>query len=200
MNNTTTTPSKLTDQIVAFCREIDPTAEPEYIDVTPSPNGMVKECFETTDAHVAVNGGTVQHGWIIWETPGILLDAEFHAVWCDSNGQLIDVTPKEDGETRILFLPDSKRVWKRELVPNIRKIIRDSPALRRHLAFADLAHRIRKKHFMNGRLDAKAASRDLAVALAREQHLPGRSVSRVGRNDPCPCGSERKFKKCCGQA
>jgi len=21
---------------------------------------------------------------------------------------------------------------------------------------------------------------------------------RVGRNDPCPCGSERKFKKCCG--
>lgn len=20
---------------------------------------------------------------------------------------------------------------------------------------------------------------------------------KVGRNDPCPCGSERKFKKCC---
>jgi hypothetical protein len=23
---------------------------------------------------------------------------------------------------------------------------------------------------------------------------------RVGRNDPCPCGSGKKFKKCCGQA
>lgn len=21
---------------------------------------------------------------------------------------------------------------------------------------------------------------------------------RVGRNDPCPCGSGRKYKKCCG--
>jgi hypothetical protein len=21
---------------------------------------------------------------------------------------------------------------------------------------------------------------------------------RVGRNDPCPCGSQKKFKKCCG--
>ncbi|MFM4709357.1 SEC-C metal-binding domain-containing protein [Aeromonas caviae] len=21
---------------------------------------------------------------------------------------------------------------------------------------------------------------------------------RVGRNDPCPCGSGKKFKKCCG--
>jgi hypothetical protein len=26
-----------------------------------------------------------------------------------------------------------------------------------------------------------------------------RSEPRVGRNDPCPCGSGRKFKKCCGQ-
>ncbi len=25
-----------------------------------------------------------------------------------------------------------------------------------------------------------------------------RTVSRVGRNDPCPCGSGKKFKKCCG--
>ena len=22
---------------------------------------------------------------------------------------------------------------------------------------------------------------------------------KVGRNDPCPCGSGKKFKKCCGQ-
>lgn len=21
---------------------------------------------------------------------------------------------------------------------------------------------------------------------------------KVGRNDPCPCGSQKKFKKCCG--
>lgn len=24
------------------------------------------------------------------------------------------------------------------------------------------------------------------------------SVAKVGRNDPCPCGSGKKFKKCCG--
>ena len=36
---------------------------------------------------------------------------------------------------------------------------------------------------------------------------PGRSVGggssegqqRVGRNDPCPCGSGKKFKKCCAR-
>jgi len=25
-----------------------------------------------------------------------------------------------------------------------------------------------------------------------------RSEAKVGRNDPCPCGSGKKFKKCCG--
>jgi len=27
-----------------------------------------------------------------------------------------------------------------------------------------------------------------------------RDVPKVGRNDPCPCGSGRKYKKCCGKA
>jgi SEC-C motif-containing protein len=25
-----------------------------------------------------------------------------------------------------------------------------------------------------------------------------RTEPKIGRNDPCPCGSSRKFKKCCG--
>jgi uncharacterized protein len=27
---------------------------------------------------------------------------------------------------------------------------------------------------------------------------PRRTVSKVGRNEPCPCGSGKKYKKCCG--
>jgi len=26
-----------------------------------------------------------------------------------------------------------------------------------------------------------------------------RDAGTVGRNDPCPCGSGKKYKKCCGQ-
>jgi len=36
-------------------------------------------------------------------------------------------------------------------------------------------------------------------ASQRKSFVAGmRSVSRPGRNDPCPCGSGKKFKKCCG--
>ena len=27
-----------------------------------------------------------------------------------------------------------------------------------------------------------------------------KSAPKIGRNDPCPCGSGKKYKKCCGKA
>jgi hypothetical protein len=27
---------------------------------------------------------------------------------------------------------------------------------------------------------------------------PGKGTRRIGRNDPCPCGSGKKYKRCCG--
>jgi preprotein translocase subunit SecA len=33
-----------------------------------------------------------------------------------------------------------------------------------------------------------------------EAPKPVRTGAKIGRNDPCPCGSGKKYKKCCGQA
>jgi len=38
--------------------------------------------------------------------------------------------------------------------------------------------------------------RERSLALAEASTSPGRAV---GRNDPCPCGSGKKFKACCGR-
>jgi len=45
-----------------------------------------------------------------------------------------------------------------------------------------------------------------AFDAATEGRRPGerqgpivREVAKVGRNEPCPCGSEKKYKKCCGK-
>ena len=37
----------------------------------------------------------------------------------------------------------------------------------------------------------------LRDALSRRLVREPRRVAKIGRNDPCPCGSGRKFKKCC---
>ena len=39
-----------------------------------------------------------------------------------------------------------------------------------------------------------------AVGVARDQQQPELSPGKVGRNSPCPCGSGKKFKRCCGQS
>ena len=45
--------------------------------------------------------------------------------------------------------------------------------------------------------DSSAEAYDAAQQATRTVVAP-RSVSKVGRNDPCPCGSGMKHKKCCG--
>ena len=42
-----------------------------------------------------------------------------------------------------------------------------------------------------------AAAAVAAGGGARGAARPGRT-GKVGRNDPCPCGSGKKYKKCCG--
>ena len=39
-----------------------------------------------------------------------------------------------------------------------------------------------------------------AYACATFAPKPRRNVSKTGRNDPCPCGSGKKYKRCCGGA
>jgi uncharacterized protein YchJ len=52
--------------------------------------------------------------------------------------------------------------------------------------------------------EPRAPAQPAATARSRSTphttHLAsGLAASKVGRNHPCPCGSNRKFKKCCGR-
>jgi len=38
-----------------------------------------------------------------------------------------------------------------------------------------------------------------AAAEAQVKAKPVRTGPKVGRNDPCPCGSGKKYKQCCGK-
>jgi uncharacterized protein len=51
--------------------------------------------------------------------------------------------------------------------------------------------------FMAKELRAKRPPANV-MSWVREQERSNRRVGRPGRNDPCPCGSGRKYKKCCG--
>jgi len=48
-----------------------------------------------------------------------------------------------------------------------------------------------------GVADSSAQAYEAAQQATRTVVAP-RSVTKIGRNDPCPCGSGKKYKKCCG--
>jgi len=41
--------------------------------------------------------------------------------------------------------------------------------------------------------------RDLDLFMARKETASATTTKQANRNDPCPCGSGKKYKKCCGQ-
>lgn len=65
---------------------------------------------------------------------------------------------------------------------------RNDELLQSMLAGAARAYR----YFREGRIA-------YAQAAARPEPYE-RAGPKVGRNDPCPCGSGRKYKRCCGAA
>ncbi len=83
--------------------------------------------------------------------------------------------------------------------------------------FLDMSNRIKGETVRNLFLVRIAAANDLEeLAPSREQDMQlshgdsgggdsrpktvRRQTEKIGRNDPCPCGSGKKYKKCCGKA
>ena len=52
------------------------------------------------------------------------------------------------------------------------------------------------RYFKAGRLAQAPAT----VARSRGPEPYERESPKIGRNDPCPCGSGKKYKKCCGRS
>jgi hypothetical protein len=173
-------PSEITPEVIRFCRQLDPSREPALVPVRPAPGAIPGNDYASLKSHVARFGGGIQFGWIIWENPGWFLEAEFHGVWVSPEGALIDITPRLDRATVLLFLPDSRRTFQGEVIPNRFLALSQSP---------DVLAVVR-----NAEWHANLRS-EVATQSRRARVVPG----SAGRNDPCPCGSGLKYKKCCGK-
>jgi SEC-C motif len=195
--NKTTTPAVISEEIASLCRKLDANQEPRYIPVKPWNGGRIDNCFYNVEDKIAADGGLVQYGWTIWEKRGLLIEAEFHAVWVSPAGDWIDITKKPDGEHQILFLPDSNRVWQREMVDNVRVPLVDNKYTRQLVETSEAQFRLRKKYW-----DPESGISRIPLSEAQPLMPSSRPTvtnrAKIGRNQPCYCGSGKKYKKCHG--
>jgi len=198
-----TTPISINEDVIGFCNKINPSSKPFFVGVIPNDDAEYQECFKNVQKHIQEFGGKIQQGWTIWEIPQKFIEAEFHAILIDKNGKYIDISPKPDGEQKILFLKDDSREITEESVDNIRKVLLDTAEFRAIKIFGEKRFEISKKYWNGskiiipefellnlGRLQGEILSSEI-----RKDKLNGKI--KVGRNEPCFCGSGKKYKKCC---
>ncbi|WP_137892322.1 hypothetical protein [Ramlibacter sp. 2FC] len=120
---------------------------PVFVEVRARADSESGECFGATAKQVAEHDGSCVYGWLIWEWPGILIEAEFHAVWQQPNGTLLDVAKKDDGESVVLFLPDPSKSFEGVRVDSIRLPIGKNPAIKTLIAGKERFYRLfQQKH------------------------------------------------------
>ncbi len=183
---------------------------PIKVRCVPEPGAKVRNCFEIVDARVRGRGGQMRIGWTVWQHGNIFIEGEFHAVHDPGEGQpWIDYTPREMRFGEILFIPDPTATYdlqSTDLIDNCRVPLQPDPRIQQALDYFS-----EKTRLMNNipgvnvamppnvvfKIQAcvEEASRLLShVDRAQQPRTP----PKVGRNDPCPCGSGRKYKRCHG--
>ncbi len=172
------------------------------VPVIPEPAAQLGGCFPNVRDKILKSGGTIQHGWCIWENPGLFVEGEFHGVWVSPDQKLIDVTPTIEGGKEILFLPDNKRVFNgTDTRDNVRLAINPHPLVQAFLQHCEQLYEFKEvgTNPENPRLMTLDADRYEWFRL-RKAEL-GRAMMQItpGRNEMCRCGSGDKYKKCCGK-
>jgi hypothetical protein len=192
----TTTPQAISSPIRVLCAKLSSHA-PEFLPIRMDTGANVDDCFLNVADKVSKDGGQLVHGWTIWEWAGVMIEAEFHAVWESPSGERVDITPKADGEDRILFLPDPGRTWSGEYVDNVRHSLIQPPSV----LFGDLEEASRRRVALYNR--SERTSQGVAVngrelqPLLEVMNAAAELLNGHGNiHSPCPCGSGRKYKNC----
>lgn len=194
-----TTPKNIDENVTRLVNVIPDAESPLFLDLEHEPGAKKLDCFGNIRKKISRDGGSIKYGWCVWLWDGKLIEGEFHAVWQSPAGTLHDITPKPDGEHRILFIPDSRLTYNNEPVDNVRVALSDDPEVTEVIEASKRMVELRKR-FNDGTGRSKipfGAILDEFSPSSPVYHSPKAQEAKIGRNDPCPCGSGKKYKKCC---
>jgi hypothetical protein len=212
MGLSTRTPPKITEAIQALCRELDSSQVPVYVPVRAARDSKRGECFFNVPAKVQSHGGRIQFGWVIWEWPHVLVEAEYHSIWISPKDEQINITPQPKNIRRILFLPASTWAYdysrRHYRIDNIRRPLSDDPLVAEFITISERIFNYGETYFGQymhsddpayAILETLQNRKTLIELQLKSQSQPHPNYSPPERNDPCPCGSGKKFKNCHGK-
>ncbi len=90
--NHETTPEVVSDRIKAAAVELGATKEPVFVPVRRVTGAIKQDCYGNVEKKIALDGGEIVYGWMIYESSYGYLNIIHHAVWRSPAGELVDVS------------------------------------------------------------------------------------------------------------
>lgn len=194
----TTTPKFITSSVIAFANKLNLKVTPIYLQAKTESYAKPSFCFPNVHRKIELDGGSIQHGWVIWERLGQFLEAEFHAVWKSPEGELVDITPKIDGETSVVFVAEDSLRWVGLYIPNRLFALTDSSLVETLQDLKNIQCQIINSRYRDGKWSVLKAQQLIRLQDSI-QHTLTMLDSNEKRTANCPCGSGEKFKRCHGK-
>lgn len=164
---------------------------PERVPVVPDSKSQADDCFNNVTSYVNLNGGSAVNGWRISCYPKYV-EAEFHCVWENEEGDLTDITPYNPKRTEILFAPIEKFIWDGTPVQTIILNTSRSVLVDDYIVANKAIFKMRMNRFLGKSVD-KDQFKDAYELLQCTLKL----LSHNGTIDSkCCCNSGKLFKNC----
>jgi hypothetical protein len=178
------------------------SGSPYYVPVVPEPFAEVDACFPNVAQKQKEVGGEMILGWAIWENE-FMIEAEFHGIWQSQSGQQVDITPKLNNESRILFVTDLSTKYENYQVDNFRLNTSGNNLVDDYIELFRARFRLLNKgerRNVLGEIYLAGKDADLYQGIEAMIHRVQNILSSGGsRNSICFCGSSLKYKKCHGK-
>jgi curved DNA-binding protein CbpA len=135
-----------------------------------------------------------------------LVEKNYHEIFCDLFDLLNSDSRDEEDELEITAIEFHLLDDKKTFDPQIRRLKEEFPELyAMHRSFFDTALRTRDPEKMLFQRSKKYNKLKRLINFDDDEDPDSeppetvrRAQPKVGRNDPCPCGSGKKYKHCCG--
>lgn len=161
-----------------------------YLDIEEIDGALTASCNVNVTSLVDRYGGEGVSGWALWSDADKYLTAEAHVVWRTPDGQLIDVTPRQDGLRKTLFLAQPYDWPPEGFMPESRHwILDDSKVVRATIMFHRGYYHLRIRNGGTPKED-ELLSLKKSVIMVRDGNFKG---------DLCLCMSGLRFSECCGR-
>lgn len=191
-------PTEITNDVKRVLARLKTKNTPQQIPIRPENDCIPGSCFYNVERKVGRDRGKSRFGWAILQG-SFICEAEHHAIWESDEGELVDVTPREDEMKEIMFVSDNDLVFQGNAIDNVRINVLGDPMVDDFIRIAETLSVALSKGVRVSELETRYSVNvgKIIGYLIETKNLYVRHLESGGRfTTECFCKKGKAYKNC----